>query len=322
MDRITELALASTYVYSRDSVNRVGIPVGWQVAEVASGQDAYVKDDSVGFSAGAFLDASGNIVIAFTGTNEFADWVTGNVPGALGVRSPQVEHALAFVSDVLARYEGEGKSVTFTGHSLGGGLASLMAVFFAKDAHTFDPAPFQASALVPGTILSYFSFYEAYQDKLNRSSDPAFAAYLVNPIARLAERQADVGATALSGETLSLLRSQWTGIYSSVDLVDVTASSLSQLANALPSAELLALLPLVPATATDLAKAAFSAATALHSIDLLTLLHGSPSLLQAAQQTPKLLELISAEIVQGKRTVLEYLVSPVQRISSEAGRER
>lgn len=146
MDRITELALASTYVYSRDSVNRVGIPVGWQVAEVASGQDAYVKDDSVGFSAGAFLDASGNIVIAFTGTNEFADWVTGNVPGALGVRSPQVEHALAFVSDVLARYEGEGKSVTFTGHSLGGGLASLMAVFFAKDAHTFDPAPFQASA--------------------------------------------------------------------------------------------------------------------------------------------------------------------------------
>lgn len=31
---------------------------------------------------------------------------------------------------------------------------------------------------------------------------------------------------------------------------------------------------------------------------------------------------VSAEIVQGKRTVLEYLLSPVQRVTSEAGRER
>lgn len=31
---------------------------------------------------------------------------------------------------------------------------------------------------------------------------------------------------------------------------------------------------------------------------------------------------LTAEIVQGKRTVLEYLLSPVQRITSEAGRER
>lgn len=31
---------------------------------------------------------------------------------------------------------------------------------------------------------------------------------------------------------------------------------------------------------------------------------------------------LSAEIVQGKRTVLEYLLSPVQRVASEAGRER
>ncbi|HEY8506903.1 MAG TPA: HlyD family type I secretion periplasmic adaptor subunit [Steroidobacteraceae bacterium] len=31
---------------------------------------------------------------------------------------------------------------------------------------------------------------------------------------------------------------------------------------------------------------------------------------------------LSAEILQGKRTVLEYLLSPVQRVTSEAGRER
>ncbi len=31
---------------------------------------------------------------------------------------------------------------------------------------------------------------------------------------------------------------------------------------------------------------------------------------------------VSAEIMEGKRTVLEYLLSPVQRIASEAGMER
>jgi HlyD family secretion protein len=31
---------------------------------------------------------------------------------------------------------------------------------------------------------------------------------------------------------------------------------------------------------------------------------------------------VSAEIMQGERTVLEYLLSPVQRVTSEAARER
>lgn len=31
---------------------------------------------------------------------------------------------------------------------------------------------------------------------------------------------------------------------------------------------------------------------------------------------------LSAEIIEGKRTVMEYLLSPVQRVSSEAGMER
>jgi hypothetical protein len=31
---------------------------------------------------------------------------------------------------------------------------------------------------------------------------------------------------------------------------------------------------------------------------------------------------ISAEIVEGDRAVMQYLLSPVQRVGSEAGRER
>ena len=38
MDRITELALVSIYVYNRNEVNRVGIPPDWQLAQLANGQ--------------------------------------------------------------------------------------------------------------------------------------------------------------------------------------------------------------------------------------------------------------------------------------------
>lgn len=42
---------------------------------------------------------------------------------------------------------------------------------------------------------------------------------------------------------------------------------------------------------------------------------GQPLSLSAGMQ-------VSAEIVQGRRTVLEYLLSPVQRVMSEAAMER
>ncbi|TAN76900.1 MAG: calcium-binding protein, partial [Magnetospirillum sp.] len=37
-------------------------------------------------------------------------------------------------------------NITFTGHSMGGGLAGLMGVLFSRPAYTFDPAPYRASA--------------------------------------------------------------------------------------------------------------------------------------------------------------------------------
>jgi Ca2+-binding RTX toxin-like protein len=53
---------------------------------------------------------------------------------------------------VAAQY-GATSDITLTGHSLGGGLASLMAVYFAENAVTFDLAPFALSAL-PGLTFS------------------------------------------------------------------------------------------------------------------------------------------------------------------------
>jgi hypothetical protein len=44
MERTTELALVSSYVYNRDPLNRVGIPPGGQIAELANGDPAYLSN--------------------------------------------------------------------------------------------------------------------------------------------------------------------------------------------------------------------------------------------------------------------------------------
>ncbi len=56
---------------------------------------------------------------------------------------------MSFYEDIKARY---GTNISFTGHSLGGGIASLMAVFFNKQATVFDEAPFQLTAINPLTV--------------------------------------------------------------------------------------------------------------------------------------------------------------------------
>ena len=98
-----------------------------------------------GFYAAAFQSPSGDIIFAFRGTNDTTDWYTdagigfGASPGDI----PQFECAVKFVARVLREhgpiyYEDPkdclrdigksnfGKKVTFTGHSLGGGLAQYM----------------------------------------------------------------------------------------------------------------------------------------------------------------------------------------------------
>jgi hypothetical protein len=105
---------------------------------------------SDGFAASVYVNGTNEVVISFRGTDSddlvpfIADWWEGNIPAALGNYSAQVAQAIARVADVEAQYPGA--SLSFTGHSLGGGLASLMAVFFDRPAYVFDPAPFGLTA--------------------------------------------------------------------------------------------------------------------------------------------------------------------------------
>src|SRR5947207_2313179 len=152
MPTTLEYALLSANVYgSKDIGGRTSIaavrhprntlpaPDGW----TPLGPPTVLSD---GFMAQAYQRGT-EIVVSYAGTTDedLLDWLTGNVPAATAaILAPQVIDAAKFYLDVLR--DNAGATISFTGHSLGGGLASLMAVYFDRDAVVFDEAPFQKSA--------------------------------------------------------------------------------------------------------------------------------------------------------------------------------
>ena len=96
-----------------------------------------------GFEASAY-DFQGKIVIAYAGTNteQPADLLADLAIG-LGFVHPQLLQAAEFYLSIKNNPAYAGREIVFAGHSLGGGLAAAMGVFFDKQAVTFDPAPFR-----------------------------------------------------------------------------------------------------------------------------------------------------------------------------------
>ncbi|MFO0701086.1 MAG: lipase family protein [Nitrospira sp.] len=79
---------------------------------------------------------------------------------ATGAGADQLRQAAEYYLQVKAA--NPNVTVTFTGHSLGGGLAALMGVFFGKQAVTFDQAPFANSAelsLIPPDVAANLRSY-------------------------------------------------------------------------------------------------------------------------------------------------------------------
>ena len=141
------LMAGASYISNRLLLNRFPTPEGW------SGTQYDVKDS--GFEAisfvrtGTTLATSPEIVISFAGTDFSAlgsDFIHGNIPLAAGVLSDQLRQAADYYLQIKASAPA-GTTISFTGHSLGGGLASLIAVMFDESATTFDQAPFRNAAL-------------------------------------------------------------------------------------------------------------------------------------------------------------------------------
>jgi RTX calcium-binding nonapeptide repeat (4 copies)/Lipase (class 3) len=147
------LLAALGYNDIRENVeNRAPIPENWEelTGFARSGSGSNVSFANGGFSVKVFRHVqTQEIVISYAGT-EFgvtglglaADSMQANFPLALGVSSPQSLLAAEVYQQVLASPFGTTSNITFTGHSLGGGLAAMMAVYFERPAYVFAPAPF------------------------------------------------------------------------------------------------------------------------------------------------------------------------------------
>ncbi|MBK9956585.1 MAG: hypothetical protein IPP18_16240 [Rhodocyclaceae bacterium] len=119
-------------------------PPGWDQL-----LDSHKADPTSGFEAISFRRGT-EIVISYAGT--YPKDVTGDIAADLalgaGGMSAQLTQAVDYYLKVRAA--NAGAAITLTGHSLGGGLAALVGVFFGVEAHTFDQAPFAQSARVFG----------------------------------------------------------------------------------------------------------------------------------------------------------------------------
>lgn len=196
---------AAVYQNARGDGNVLSLPIGWGVV-------GYVPGGGLnGFTAEAYKNGT-DIVIAFKGTDTSlsgltnaagtaADGIADLALGA-GLGSTQLFQAALFYQQVKAA--NPGANITFTGHSLGGGLASIMSVWFNKPATIFDEAPFEASALNP-LLMAAVSAYLG----LNGYSDSEFLSFVFTYPAIYGEREAQVTNNFVKGEALETLRAAW-----------------------------------------------------------------------------------------------------------------
>ena len=153
-------------VYDREDIrNKMTLPEG--ITELKWMDD----NPSTGFSAGVYRAEGNKIIISFTGSNigdhslgMAGDFAVANVPLGLGLNSPQMIQAVSLVLETIRQYPDA--EISFTGHSLGGGLASIMAILFDKKAVVFDPAPFKAAVLNPFRLreLNYFLLMSGFRN--------------------------------------------------------------------------------------------------------------------------------------------------------------
>lgn len=182
MTTLTEYAALSAFVYndqrgggSGSPINVLALPPEWKsLSELGfTTGTSLVENNPFSFTAGAYMNtATGEIVIAYKGTdfllemsgrayNTVADLVTDAglalVKKGVGVYNLQQLSASTYYLSVLDWAVSNGYDLTkisFTGHSLGGGLAANMAAWFDRPATTFAAAPFEVSTINPEAIIA------------------------------------------------------------------------------------------------------------------------------------------------------------------------
>jgi len=139
---------------------------------------------SSGFEAVSFQRGD-EIVISFAGTNpnDLTGDIFTDISLGLGFGSAQLLQAAQYYLEV--KTANPNADITFTGHSLGGGLASLLALLFDQKAVTFDQAPFWAASTdyIRDKIKTYLlelkdaNNQPLYTEQSLFQLAPAFASY-------------------------------------------------------------------------------------------------------------------------------------------------
>jgi len=123
-------------------------PPGWEKLSDdqlrAAGLDPSRFNTDSGLTSMLYRNEAGDVVLVFRGSQSRTDWIN-NGNQFLGVESAQYEDAVALARSVKAVY---GNDLVITGHSLGGGLASLSALATNSPAVTFNPAAVHDGSLV------------------------------------------------------------------------------------------------------------------------------------------------------------------------------
>lgn len=277
------LMAGSAYFSTRGDVNRIPFPDsdGWQRLPGYN----FRQDDFTGFEAAAFTRGTGSnqeIVISFAGTYNGTDWAVANMPLSLGAMSPQLLQAAQYYEDIK-RSAYPNTKISFTGHSLGGGLAALMGVFFNKEAITFDPAPFRLAANMTNSVtLMGYLLANGYGIDLDLATFYSISPPLAPPL--FIRGESKISAYAVDGEVLTNPASNLLRINQRLDLVTHGPTTLGMID--------------------------------LHSTELLTALKQSENFRQATWQLPFMLTdvfdstLFARPVVpsSGDRNLLTHLI--------------
>ena len=127
-------------------------------------------DDSTGTSGTAFLDKdSGEVIIAYTGTNPNADIakdVATDAGGIIMALGNHCDEAFKFYERIRQRY---GDNITLTGHSLGGNVAQMVALEYnAPRTVVYKAAPLYLEGLIKSKdkIIDYLTPWDSAREKI------------------------------------------------------------------------------------------------------------------------------------------------------------
>ena len=205
MTTAIEYALMAGHAYrtTRDKINWLPAPQGWTSFAPVPDPSTPGFPTTNGFEAVSFTNGS-DIVISYAGTDDsdYLGDIVADIGLATGIGSSQLLQAAKYYLQVKAA--NPTANITFTGHSLGGGLAALMGALFNEGAFTFDQAPFRNST----SALVVFDLLLKLKIAFPVSDYPQIASWLapLEGFAQdgLAAREGNVTNINVQGEFLSV----------------------------------------------------------------------------------------------------------------------